>query len=175
MKGSIAQCAEDLVRAKFGDEKWESVCEAAGLPANTRFLPSANVDDGATVKVINAIGTVCGLSSTGVADAFGEYWVCDYAPRLYPSYFRGANSARDLLLSMDSVHDKVTRTMPNAHPPKFGYNWTDENTLVMDYSSARGLVGIFVGLVKGVGLKYGENLAISTAGTRVTIRFPAAA
>lgn len=175
MKGSIAQCAEELVRAKFGDAKWSEVCTTAGLEANTRFLPSANVEDDATLKVVAAIGRVCGLSSTQVAEAFGSHWVCVYAPRLYPAYFRGVNNSREMLLKMDSVHDMVTRSVPNAHPPKFSYDWTDENTLVMTYASSRGLTGIFVGLVHGVGEKFGEKLSVSAVGSRVTIRFPQAA
>jgi len=80
-----------------------------------------------------------------------------------------------LLQKMDKVHDMVTRSVPGARPPRFKYDWTDENTLVMEYGSPRGLVGIFTGLVKGVGEKYGERLAVSAVGNRVTIRFPAAA
>jgi hypothetical protein len=175
MKGAIAQCAEELVREKFGDSKWNEVCTTAGLPADTRFMPATDIDDGATLRVVAAIGKECNLTSSQVADAFGSYWVCVYAPRQYAAYFRGVNSSRDLLAKMDTVHDMVTRSMPGARPPRFSYSWTDDKTLVMDYQSPRGLVELFIGLIKGVGEKYNERLAVSAAGSKVTIRFPTAA
>lgn len=173
MKGSIAQCAEELVRTQYGDARWDEVCVVAGLPADTRFMPSADLDDGAVLGVVSAIGTVCRLSPSQVADAFGSHWVCVYAPRQYPAYFRGVTSARDFLQKLDKIHDMVTRSVPNARPPRFAYEWTDDHTLVMEYSSERGLVDLFVGLLKGVGEHFGERLAVTPAGNRVTIRFPA--
>jgi hypothetical protein len=174
VKGSIAQCAEELVRTRFGDATWDEVCVEAGLRRDTYFMPAADIEDASVLGVFAAIGTVCHLNAEQVADAFGEYWVCEYAARQYPAYFRGANSAQELLLKMNSVHELVTRSVPRAHPPRFDFNWRDERTLVIDYHSARGLAGLLVGLIKGVGIHYGERLAVHAAGHRVTVRFAAA-
>ena len=174
MKGSIAQCAEELVRSRFGDATWDDVCADAGLRRDTYFMPAADIDDAAVLQVVRSIGTVCRLTPEQVADAFGEYWVCEYAFRQYPAYFRGASNAREFLLKMSTVHELVTRSVPNARPPRFEYRWADENTLVIDYRSARGLTGLLVGLVKGVGTHFGEPLAVRALGNTVTVRFPAA-
>lgn len=175
MKGSIAQCAEELVRTRFGDATWDEVCAQAGLRRDTYFMPAADIDDRAVLRVIEAIGSVCELGPEQVADAFGEYWVCEYASRQYPAYFRGASSARELLLKMDTVHELVTRSVPKARPPRFVYTWSDENTLVIEYRSARQLTGLLIGLIKGVGTHYGERLAVRALGNRVTVQFPALA
>jgi len=172
VKGSIAQCAEELVRTQFGDAAWDEVCAEAGLRRDTYFMPAADVDDRAVLRVIEAIGTVCRLTPEQVSDAFGEYWVCQYASRQYPAYFRGARNARELLLKMETVHELVTRSVPNARPPRFGYSWSDENTLIIDYRSARGLTGLLIGLIKGVGTHYGERLSVRAVGNRVTVHFP---
>jgi hypothetical protein len=173
VKGTIPQAAEKLVREKHGDAVWDEVCIEAGLRRDSYFMPAADVDDRAVVRVVEAIGKVLRLSPQQVADAFGEYFVCEYAAELYPAYFRGATSARDLLLKVDTIHELVTRSVPNARPPRFSYSWSDENTLVIEYRSPRQLHAILVGLIKGVGAHYGEQLSVHGIGDRVTVRFPA--
>jgi hypothetical protein len=171
VKGSIAQCAEELVRTRFGDATWDDVCVEAGLQPDTSFMPAADIDDAAVIGVLRAVGTVCGLSAEQVSDAYGEYWVCEYASRQYPAYFRGAHTAREFLLKMNNVHDMVTRSVAKAQPPRFGYSWADDDTLVIDYQSKRNLAGLLVGLVKGVGIHFDEKLVVSAVGNKVTIRF----
>ena len=171
MKGSIAQCAEELVRTRFGDATWDEVCKQAGLRRDTSFMPAADIEDADVLRVFEAIGAVCGLDGEQVSDAFGEYWVCEYASRQYPAYFRGATNARELILKMNGVHDMVTRSVASARPPQFGFTWDDEHTLVIDYQSPRNLAGLLVGLVRGVGIHYGETLGVVRHGNRVTVRF----
>jgi hypothetical protein len=66
----------------------------------------------------------------------------------------------------------MTKSVPNASPPRFEYQWTDARTLVMIYRSERGLVDLVVGLAKGVGTYYGEPLEVTKLGPdRVQIVF----
>ncbi len=51
--------------------------------------------------------------------------------------------------------------MENAHPPRFEYDWKDDKTLILKYKSQRGLIDILVGLIKGVGKYYKEDLKVS--------------
>lgn len=62
---------------------------------------------------------VLGITLEQAAEAFSEYWVNVYAPKVYGIYYRGVNGARDFLLKMDEVHVKTTKTMENASPPRF--------------------------------------------------------
>lgn len=66
---------------------------------------------------------------------------------------------------MDYVHQIITKNIPNAHPPRFEYEWENSNTLIMKYKSNRNLIDILVDLVKGVGKYYQENLTVSKMGT----------
>jgi len=130
MKGSIVQCLGDLVKSSFGNEKWEKSLETAGMSKTSFFMPLQNVDD---EKVMNIIGSVCKVASITplqASDAFGDYWVNVYAPKLYSSYFKGTNSAKEFLLKMDAVHDSVTKNIPNAHPPRFGYEWVMNGKMI---------------------------------------------
>jgi hypothetical protein len=138
--------------------------EAAGLSKTTNFLPSQDVDDAAVLKVIRATCSVLSLSPVAAADAFGEYWCCEYAPRIYGAYYGSARNAKDFLLRMQDVHNMVTRNIANAKPPKFQFEQLAPNKLVMKYISHRGLGDIFAGLVKGVGRYFHEELQIRRIG-----------
>ena len=62
---------------------------------------------------------------------------------------------------MNAVHTEMTRSLQNARPPRFEYEWEDDKTLVMQYKSHRGLLDFVVGLVKGVGKRYEEPLQVT--------------
>ncbi len=173
MKGSIVQCLGDLVTTRFGEKKWQDSLEKAGMNRRSFFMPLQNVDDNNVMKLIKSICDVMHITATEAADAFGDFWVNVYAPKIYDVYYRGSNSAKDLILKMDSVHSTVTDNIPNARPPRFVYDWVNERTLVIEYISHRGLVDVFVGLIKGVGKYYHENLLVSKLGpNRVQVIFP---
>jgi hypothetical protein len=73
---------------------------------------------------------------------------------------------------LDNVHVGVTQNIKNSHPPRFEYEWKNEKTLIMTYKSERGLLDIFIGLIKGVGKLYKEKLIVSKIGTdKVQVQF----
>jgi hypothetical protein len=172
MKGVIASCLGEMVTTKFGKDKWEAILRKAGLPVHTVFLAPQNIDDAAVLKVVNAACEVLHLTLPQAADAFGDYWMTVFAPRIYQPYLRGARNARELLLNMERVHIQATKTIADAHPPHFDYRWEDDQTLIMVYKSDRSLVDFVVGLAKGVGNYFNERLEVKKlSATEVRVRF----
>ncbi len=160
MKGVIPICLSEVVIKQFGDEQWRKVLETAGLPVTARFLPSQDIEDAVVMELYKATCSVLRLTPTAAADAFGEHWCCEFAPRIYQAYYTGAKGAKEFLLRMNDVHAKVTDTIANAHPPEFSFERLGPKRLIMKYSSPRGLGDIFVGMVKGVGRYFHEELLI---------------
>lgn len=161
MKGVIVNCLKELVTEKFGKDKWETALEKAGIDKKTYFLATQDVDDGAVLKVVGSACAVLNISLPQAADVFGEHWVCSYATKIYKSYYQGVTSARDFLLKMDGIHRVTTENIPNARPPRFEYSWENDKTLIMQYKSHRGMIDFLIGLIKGVGKYYKENLKVS--------------
>ena len=161
MKGVIAICLGELIRVKFGGDKWEEILESAGLSKKTFFLATEDIDDAAMMNVVASVCKVMGMSMTQAADAFGEYWFNVYAPRLYKVHYAGKNSAKEMLLALNHIHKSVANHSPGARPPRFEYEWKDTRTLVMTYQSGRGLIDFFIGILKGVGTYYNEKLSIA--------------
>ncbi|MCW5211640.1 heme NO-binding domain-containing protein [Desulfobulbus sp. TB] len=160
MKGVIATCLAGMVKDNFGRNKWKDALEDAGLDRHAIFSATNKVDDAIVMKVISSVCKVLNITPLQAADAFGDYWVNVYAPRVYKAYFQEVTTSKELLLSMDKIHETVTSTIPNAAPPRFNYQWQDSRTLIMTYKSPRGLIDFLVGLIKGVGKYFNEDLRV---------------
>jgi hypothetical protein len=174
MKAVIIICLENMISERFGAAKWESTLEHAGLPAKTRYLPSQDVDDQIAMKLFASTCAVLNINKRQAAEAFGDYWVNTYCQKIYKPYFRGAISSREFLLKMDQIHESVTANIQNARPPRFSYAWKNDQTLLMQYKSNRGMIDYLIGLVQGVGKHFRENLGVrKMSESELEITFPA--
>ncbi len=173
MKGVILSCLADLVTEKFGEDKWKQCLERSGLDLHKTFFVAEDVNDETAVKVLESVCEVLEIPLDAAADAFGDYWVNEFAPRIYGAIYKGKKDAREFLLAMDGVHLDATRSIPNAHPPRFDYSWESDNVMIMTYNSHRGLIDILIGLVRGVGKRFGQHLEVTKiSDTKVRILFP---
>ncbi len=173
MKGVIVACLSQLVQENFGEQKWEEILQRCGMDPRKRFMATEDVEDQKTVDMLEKTCEVLGISMGKAADAFGDYWVNVYAPKIYGIYYKNVNNFRDFLTRMDDVHVKSTKTLENARPPRFEYSWKDDHTLIMTYKSSRGLIDVCVGLVKGVGKYLGEDLKVTKLSSdKIEVVFP---
>ncbi len=172
MKGTILVCLKELVESKFGKPAWDQAVAEAGA-AGQHFLASADVPDARVLKLLAELSKVTKVPAQGLMDAFGDYWANDYAPRIYAAYFRQHRTAMDFLLGVDALHDAMTKSMPNAHPPHFTYERKGEKSLLMTYRSPRGLGAMVPGLVNGIARHYGTRCTVKAlAGDRFEVTFP---
>lgn len=175
MKGTIIKCLAEMVVEKHGGSAtWQRILDDAAVQKHTLILATSDIDDSQASRLFESATKVLRLSWEQVADAFGEHWCCSYAPRVYGRTFDRFTSAREMILGLDQVHVDVTRAIPNAAPPRFTYAWKDANTLEVTYASRRGLIDLYVGLARGVGLRYKEKLRVrKLSETLVEIKFDA--
>lgn len=173
MKGSIVKCLQELVVSTGGKEVWKTSLEKAGVNPATIFLPVADVDDAVAMNIVKAVCETMGLSIQEAADAFGDYWVNIYSQKIYPSFYQSHADAKTFLLAMDDLHVKVTNSIQNSKPPRFRYEKESDGSLLMHYQSHRGMIDFLVGLIKGVGIYYKEELKVEKLDeTRVRVSFP---
>lgn len=175
MKGTIAACLEEMIRENHGRKVWKEICKEAGLPRNHIFSLSTDVPDADVVALIGVCAKVLGITAEEAMFAFGVHWSSVYAPKVYGQFFQNAKNAREFLLNMDQVHVTVTNTVESARPPRFVYDESQPDTLVMNYRSSRGLVALMPGLVAGVAKHFGEEIDTDLSGNQVRITFRSAA
>jgi hypothetical protein len=172
MKGVIIKCLKDMVIEKFGMDKWKAIAEKSGLDPFTAVKTLDDIEDAKALKIVESTCSVLNVSLPQAADAFGDYWVNVFAPKIYSIYYEGVESAREFILKMDDLHTRATSHIKNAKPPRFEYSWKDDKTLLVTYKSHRGLIDFFAGLARGVGRYYNENLIVTKLSeTLVEIKF----
>jgi len=173
MKGTILKSIKDLVVSTAGNEVWNEIIKTSGFEPNYLIRSTADIDDSIILNVIKNIEHKLNLTHDQLAELFGDYWVNEFAPRIYGAYYLGMKSAKDMLLKMDTIHERVTRDMENSKPPRFAYKWKDDKTLIIDYKSQRNLIDLFIGLIKGVGKHFNEVLKINKlSDQQVEVVFP---
>jgi len=172
MKGTILVCLKELVEKKFGKPVWEKALAAAGVPGQI-FLAPADVPDATVMTILGELSKATKAPAQALLDAFGDYWANEYATRVYASYYRQHDTAMDFLLGMDALHQSMTKTIPNAHPPRFTYERKGDKSFVMTYQSPRKLGAMVPGLVRGVARRYGTRCSIrDLGGDRFEVTFP---
>ena len=173
MKGVIAMCLKDLVVNKFGAAKWDECLKNLGEAQDIPILASSDMHDEVVMKMIQETCKTLGISLQQAADAFGEYWVCNFSQKIYGAFYRKYRGAKEFLLAMDKVHVDMTTMLKDSNPPRFDYEWKDNRTLIMKYKSKRNLIDFAVGLVKGVGKYYKEDIKVTKlSDDKIQIVFP---
>jgi len=161
MKGLVAKSLEELVINKFGENHWKEILKKSNLPEDLKIYSHKDIPDEVIVNVIHNTCEELGITFEQAADAFGDYWINDFVSKKYFAFFKKGIKAKEFLLEMNRVHEKMTDKMENAHPPRFDFEDIDKNTLIMSYHSERNLEPIWLGIIKGVGRYYNEKLDLS--------------
>ena len=151
MKGAIVKCLSDLVKNNFGEHKWKEIVQQSGENPHTAILATSDIDDKTVFKLIENACKILSLNKQQACDAFGDYWVNTYAPKIYSMYYTQFENAKQFIMGMDKIHETVTKSMLNARPPRFAFEEVDDNTIIVNYISTRNMIDFYIGLVKGVG------------------------
>lgn len=163
MKGTIHYCLEEAIKEKFGEEEWMQCLEHCGYPEDHSYMMKIrdDIDEKESIDLFVKCSEALNIPLGNLFDVFGEYWCVEYAPSLYGAFFIGINSSKEAITKLDWVHDRVTKHIENSKPPRFVYDWLDENKLQLTYKSSRGLIDLFISLVKGLNAKFGDHCAIT--------------
>ena len=173
MKGTVLVCLQELITVKFGASVWERVLIRTGQTKYTLFAALSDVEDDLAIGLVMSVCAELNITLQQAADAFGDYWVNTYSPRLYEGFYAKHTSSRTFLTDLNNMHARLTRSMPGARPPKFRFEWPDPDTLLMHYESHRPLIDIAVGMTRALGTRFKETLVVEKVSpTSLTVRFP---
>jgi len=169
MYGLVNQAVQDYIAATMGADAWNAVRLKAGC-TDGEFVPLQQYPDALTFAMVGAACEVSGRQAGDLVEAIGAYWVEFTAQKGYGSLLDQLGTTfPDALANLDAMHVRVALMMPNLKPPSFRVREVTERSLKLDYISKReGLSPMVVGLVKGLGGKYGLE-------PRVTLVAPRAA
>ena len=172
MKGSIVLCLAELIQTNFGEDKWKEIMQKSGENPNMVIKAVSDIDDNTVLKIIENTCKVLNITKQQACDAFGEYFINTFAPKMYGTYYVRFNNAKEFIIGMDYVHDTVTKIVINARPPRFTIEEVDENTIIVNYISSRNMLDFYIGLTKGVAIYFNTTIGIKKlADDRVELTF----
>ncbi|CAI8057859.1 Guanylate cyclase soluble subunit beta-1 [Geodia barretti] len=157
--GFFSSALEKLVRRRFGDDKWEEICDLAGvsLGESCSFQVHHVYEEKDIHSLLQTATTVLGLDQPTILEMFGEQflqWCVEYGQSETLRLL--GRSLQDFLANLDSLHDHVSTIYPHMVAPSFRCSpgrWGDE--FLLHYHSQRdGLEPLVIGLVKAVARQY---------------------
>jgi hypothetical protein len=162
IKGTVVLSWVEQIKEKYGEDKWKAILKLSGLPETQQYMHNSDIPDEQAVKILNSIGAVLKLGPQQTTDLVGEYWISAYAPKIYKAYYRQFKTAKEFIMGLDSIHEQITRNIPNAHPPRFDIETVDDHTLIVHYKSHRKKMfsPYFFGVIKGIGVYFHSPIGI---------------
>ena len=168
MYGIVNRAIEDLVKAKFGEDKWTAVMERSGIDIDY-FISSEPYDDDITYRLANSVAEEMNISLQEVLHAFGEWWVLKTGKEKYGSLMEaGGMNLREFLVNLPTFHNRIMLIYPKLTPPEFRISHMEENSLHLHYISKRiGLQDFVRGLLYGLGEMYQTPVTIELLENRL--------
>ena len=158
MKGIIFNVLEEAVTTEFGADTWDKLLEAAkvdGAYASVGAYPDEQL-----YALVGAASAALKLPADDVLRWFGVRALPLLAER-YPGFFGRHRTTRGFIITLDSiVHPEVNKLYPGSETPKFEFDTTSPDVLVMFYHSKRKLCALVEGLSRGAADVYGETVEI---------------
>lgn len=162
MYGLVNKAIKDLVVTKFGEEKWNEICDLSDFVEGD-FIALQTYPDDLTYTLVKNASQVLKSDSSLVLEAFGEYWILYTADEGYNDLMEiTGNSFPEFLENLDMLHYRMANIMPKLEPPKFTVTNLKDNSLELEYRSERqGFVPMLFGLIRGLGKRFALDVKIT--------------
>lgn len=167
MYGLVNRALQNLVIQKLGQEAWREICETAQVEDHN-FINFMPYPDAVTYRLAEATAKRMNQTVAQVLEAFGEHWILFTADEGYGDLMKMCgNTMVEFLSNLNSLHARIQLIHPNVIPPKIICSEIQESSLKLSYYSNRpGLAPMVVGLLKGLGKRFGVSLTITQVRSR---------
>lgn len=161
MYGLVNKGLEDLIRTNHGDAAWKKVCAASGFAGDT-FSSMQPYPDSVTYGLVAAASQELGISGADLLEQFGAHWVRYTGSVGYGALFSLAGtSVAEVLSNLDALHGRIEHSFPDYRMPHFECARLEDGDLRLIYRSSRdGLAPMVLGLLRGLGERFGTPVAI---------------
>lgn len=167
MYGLVNRALQNLVIQKLGQEAWNEICETAQIEDHNfvNFMP---YPDDVTYRLAAAAAQKMNQTVAQVLEAFGEQWILFTADEGYGDLLKMCgNTLVEFLTNLNSLHARIQLIHPHLLPPKVVCSDIQKNSLKLSYYSTRpGLAPMVVGLLKGLGKRFGVSITIALVKSR---------
>lgn len=161
MKGIVFTEFFEMVEQKFDYQMVDNLLNTTELESGGIYT---SVGTYGYTEMVNLVVNLSHQSNIPVPDllrAFGGYLFKTFT-KTYHHFIEKAPDAFTFLgFIHDYIHVEVKKLYPDAELPHFDIMRPNENTLIMNYSSARKMADLAYGLIEGCLEHYGEKASIT--------------
>lgn len=162
MKIVILTAIKEWVLSKFksGPNVWPEIAAELGIDAQ-QFHNRDNFSSPERMeKMFNLICEKMLLSRDELKNRFLEFWMTDYAPRLYLQLTKKAKTAKEFIQTITLVNNELVSTFPeNQFVSQVAINEVDENTIRAIYANEKSLIDI-ISILRGVSPHFNNSFSI---------------
>jgi len=162
MFGLINRAIADHILREFGEERWREVAELAGIP-DEPIISMERYPDEVTYRLVQAASTHLGVESADIMRLVGRHWMLYTAEVGYGELLRGAGrTIAEFVGNLNTLHTRVQLSLPHLVPPSITLeNIADSSMMVHYRSTRRGLTPLALGILEGLGTRFGLRLNIT--------------
>ncbi|MGQ0709462.1 MAG: heme NO-binding domain-containing protein [Rhodoferax sp.] len=162
MYGLVNRALEELVRREYGDAQWERIKAHADVDIEV-FIRMDDYPDDISYRLVASASTLLGIGADDLLRAFGRHWTLYTGREGYGALLDSAGSnLQEVLGNLNDLHVRVGLMYPQLRPPAFRCSDVRDDGLVLHYYSQRaGLAPMVIGLVEGLGKRFGQDLRIT--------------
>ena len=161
MFGLINKAIVELIKTRYGEDRWREVLELAGVP-DEPFLSMERYPDELSFKLVHAASNHLQIDAEEILQAFGRYWMLYTAERGYGELLKAhGETLPEFLSRLNTLHTRVQLCLPHLVPPNITVEDEAARSLTVHYRSERqGLTPLAQGILEGLGARFGLDLQI---------------
>jgi hypothetical protein len=159
MHGIIFAELQKFVSTHQGSHAWNELLRRTGLRGSV-YVSSDPHPDSDFESLVAAASQLTGRPTAQILEDFGDFitpvLINRYGHLLSPRW----TSLDVIEHTENTVHTLVRARHPGAHPPRLKTKRTGPNEIVLTYTSPRRLCFLAIGIGRGLGRHFKENLSI---------------
>jgi hypothetical protein len=167
MKGLVFNVLEEVVIQERGAEAWDDLPDSAGLDGD--YISLGSYDDAEFMALVEAASARLTMPSQDVLRWFGQHAIKPLAKR-YRASSHGTRTREPFLTLNDIIHPEVGKDYLGADVPEFRFEKAGDDTLIMEYVSARRMCGFARGMLEGAAALFGEAVRVENPSACTTVR-----
>lgn len=158
MKGIIFTEFMEFAEKSYGLETVDEILDSSG--SQGAYTAIGTYPPAELVGMFVSLGEKSGTPVPELLVAFGK-WLFGSLAKAYPQYTAQVGSTFELLSQIENhIHVEVLKLYPDAELPEFEHEFSDPNTMLLTYQSARGLGDLAYGLILACVEKFGEEMDV---------------
>jgi len=159
MHGMVFAELQKFVSKNHGPEAWSELLQKAGLGGKL-YLPVSEYPDSEIKSLVSAASEMTKRSAAQILEDFDDFLTPSLIS-LYGHLLSPRWTALDVIEHTEgTVHTVVRVKNPGARPPQLKTRRTAPDEVVLTYTSPRQLCFLAIGIGRGLGRYFKENLSI---------------